>query len=214
MRILIVGLILVVEACAPVIAHRPDVRQGITGGVTAALGNGPTYENGDDPGPFYSGALMANVGYGFRPTTESRPAVSIGLQGPTVENVALDFYLQAPRRWFGPVAGGVGVLAEFSGGRQMPYLQAGTKNGSGVSVDVAVGRYTRSYKSKFGYSRQERAQVGWLSLEVPLEKHMSVYLRGGYASGHVTKWIGPGSIPYIDEDRHVGLGGVSIELHR
>lgn len=201
------------QACAPVITHGPEVRSGFTGGATTALGKGPRYENGDDPGPFYFGATMVNVGYGVRPTSNSRPALRIGVQAPTVGAAAADLYVQAPRRWLGPVSAGVGILSDFAEGRQMPYIQAGAKNRDGFGLDVAIGRYSDDFTTST-YIVHERAQVNWLSFEAPLAKYVSVYFRGGFASGHVTKLFLRDVTPYRDERRWVRLGGASIELHR
>ena len=100
-------LMLSIQACAPVIAHGPDVHSGFSGGVSAALGSGPRYENGDDPGPFYFGALAVSAAYGFRSAKDSRPAMRLGIQAPTHSGAAADLYLQAPRKWISPVAAGV-----------------------------------------------------------------------------------------------------------
>src|SRR5690242_16819763 len=110
------------------IAHGPDVNSGFSGGVSASLGSGPRYENGDDPGPFYSGAAAVSAAYGIRPVSNSRPAFRFGVQGPTAGGLAVDAFAQTPRRWLGKVSGGIGVLAEFSNGRQMPYVQAGMRS--------------------------------------------------------------------------------------
>jgi len=217
--VVLISLAFFVQACAPVIAHGPDVRSGFTGGMSAVLGNGPTYENGDDPGPFYFGAAVASAGYGIRPTSDSRPAVRLGLQAPTTGGLAADLYVQTPRRWLTPLATGIGVLAEFSDGRQMPYVQIGAKNREGFGFDIAVGRYSNKISKPGntlrapGHTRREMAQVNWLSFEAPLARWVSLYVRGGFASGHVTKQAF-GRAPYVDEDRWVRLGGVTLELHR
>jgi hypothetical protein len=212
-KIALVVLALLLAACAPIIAHSPDVQPGFSGGMSAAVGNGPTYENGDDPGPFYFGAVTASAAYGIRPTSESRPAFRLGFQAPTEGGAALDLYVQTPRRWLHPVTAGVGLMAEFSDGRQIPYLQAGIKNNEGFGVDVAVGRYTNR-NSHAGLDRREKAQVNWLSFEIPLARWASLYFRGGFASGHVTKRGIREATPYVDEDRWVKLGAATIELHR
>lgn len=212
-KFVLVALVLSVEACAPVIAHGPDVRSGFSGGLSAVLGNGPTYENGDDPGPFYFGAVTASAAYGIRSANDSRPALRFGLQAPTGGGAAVDLYVQTPRKWLAPVAAGFGLMAEFSDGRQMPYMQAGIKNRDGFGLDVAIGRYSNK-NSAIGYTLHERAQVNWLSFEVPIARWASLYLRGGFASGHVTKQGNRDSTPYVDEDRWVKLGGATLELHR
>lgn len=214
-NILLLVLALSILACAPVIAHSPDVKSGLSGGVSAVLGSGPTYENGDDPGPLYFGAAMASIAYGFRPEKDTRPAVRVGLQGPTVGNQAIDVYVQAPRSWFAPVAtsAGIGLLAEGSDGRRMPYVQAGIKSHEGFGLDVAIGRYS-ARSTKPAYLLDERAQVNWLSFEVPTGRLASLYLRGGFASGHVTKRWTMDTSPYVDENRWVKLFGASIEIHR
>ena len=200
------------QACAPIIAHGPDVHPGFTGSGTVVLGNGPTYENGDDPGPFYFGATVLSAGYGFRPRNSSLPAIRFGVQAPTRGGAAADIYLQAPRRWLSPFAAGVGVLAEFPERRAMPYLQAGARNQRGFGLNFVVGRYSDRI-AKIGYTVWERAQVNWLNVEVPLTDWASLYLHGGFASGHVTKRNNSSSTPYVDEDRWVRLGGATIELH-
>lgn len=200
------------QACAPIIAHGPDVRPGFTGSGTVILANGPTYENGDDPGPFYFGATVLSLGYGIRPANSSLPAIRVGVQAPTTRGAAADIYLQAPRRWLSPFAAGVGVQAEVPQRREMPYLQAGVKNQQGFGVDFVVGRYS-DRSPKVGYTVWERAQVNWLNVEVPLTEWVSLYLHGGFASGHVTKRNSSSSTPYVDEDRWVRLAGATIELH-
>lgn len=182
--------------------------------MSAVLGNGPTYENGDDPGPFYFGAATASAAYGIRSASDSRPAVRFGVQAPTEGEAAVDLYMQAPRKWFAPsVSAGIGLMAEFSEGRQMPYVQAGVKSREGFGLDLAIGRYSNRY-SAIGYTLHERAQVNWLSLEVPVARWASLYFRGGFASGHVTKQANRAATPYVDEDRWVKLGGATLELHR
>jgi hypothetical protein len=212
-RIVAFALIFVSASCAPIIAHGPDVRSGFSGGVSTALGNGPTYENGDDPVPFYLGAAAINAAYGIRPESDARPAFRFGLQAPTAGAVSADIFAQAPRKWLGPVAAGAGILAEFSRGRQMPYLQAGVRSKEGFGVNLAVGRY-RDHDSRAGTSVDERAQVNWLSFELPISRQAAIHLHAGYASGHVKKTFTGGTEPYVDEDRWVRLGGVTLEFHR
>jgi hypothetical protein len=206
-------LVLSIQACAPVIAHGPDVHPGFSAGLSAVLGSGPRYENGDDPGPFYLGALAASAAYGFRSTKDSRPAMRLGIQGPTERGAAADLYLQAPRKWMSPVAAGVGLLAEFPDGRLMPYLQAGVTNSSGFGFNVAVGRYADK-TSRTVYTVWENALVNWLTVEAPVGALMSLHLHGGFASGHVKKQNNVDPAPYVDEDRWVMLGGVTLEIHR
>lgn len=204
--VVLISLAFFVQACAPVITHGPDVRSGFTGGLTAVLGNGPKYRTGELPGHFYDGAAVVSAGYGIRPMSDSRPAMRVGLQGPYTSDDAgaADLYVQTPRRWLTPVAAGIGVLAEFPEGRQMPYVQIGAKNRKGFGFDIAVGRYSTG---------RESAQVNWLSFEVPFARRASLYFRGGFASGHVTTQTSR-SAPYVEVDRWVRLGGVTLELHR
>jgi hypothetical protein len=197
-------------ACAPMIAHGPEVRSGFSGGVSASLGRGPTYENGDDPGPFYFGAVAASAAYGIRPVSSSLPAVRFGIQGPTEYGVAIDAFAQLPRRWLGPVALGAGIIAD---GRRMPYLQAGIKNRDGLGLNVAIGRYSGRDRNT-GYFIDERAQVNWLNLEAPLVSFATLHIHAGYATGHVKKQFDGMALPYRDEDRWVKLGGATLELHR
>lgn len=206
------ALVFAFAGCAPIIAHGPDVHSGFSGGVSAALGNGPRYENGDDPGPFYLGAAAISAAYGFRPESDALPAFRVGLQAPTEGAVAVDIFAQTPRRWLGPVAAGAGILAEISRGRQMPYLQAGVRNEEGLGVNLAVGRY-RNDVSGIGYAVNERAQVNWLSFELPLTRWAAIHLHAGFASGHVKK-TSRQAVTYVDEDRWVRLGGVTLEFHR
>jgi hypothetical protein len=208
------ALVFVLAGCAPIIAHGPDVHPGFSGGVSAALGNGPTYENGDDPVPFYLGAAEINAAYGIRPESDSRPAFRFGLQAPTAGAVSADIFTQAPRRWLGPVAAGGGILGEFSrDGRLMPYLQAGVRNDAGFGINVAVGRYW-NHDRRASTTVNERAQVNWLNFEVPLGERAALHLHAGYASGHVKKTFNGGTEPYVDEDRWVRLGGATLEFHR
>jgi hypothetical protein len=213
-RITAFALVFVVAACAPIIAHDPDVHSGLSGGVSAALGNGPTYENGDDPVPFYLGAAALSVAYGIRPESDARPAYRFGLQAPTAGFVAADIFAQAPRKWLGPVAGGVGILGEFSrDGRLMPYLQAGVRNKEGFGLNVAIGHYWNNDRGTY-FIVNERAQVNWLNFEAPLGSRAAIHLHGGYASGHVKKTFKGGAEPYVDEDRWVRLAGITLEFHR
>jgi hypothetical protein len=206
-------LVLLIQACAPVIAHGPDVHSGFSGGLSAVMGNGPRYENGDDPGPFYFGALAVSAAYGFRSAKDSRPAMRLGIQAPTHSGAAADLYLQAPRKWISPVAAGVGLLADFPDNRLMPYLQAGVASSSGLGFNVAVGRYADKI-SRTGYTVWENALVNWLTVEAPVWDWMSLHLHGGFASGHVKKQYNFDTTPYVDEDRWVMLGGVTLEIHR
>jgi hypothetical protein len=206
-------LVLSIPACAPMIAHGPDVHPGFSGGVSAALGSGPRYENGDDPGPFFFGALAENADIGFRPAKDSRPAMSLGIQGPSERGAAADVYFQAPRRWISPVAAGVGLLAEFPDGRLMPYLQTGVTSNSGFGFNVAVGRYADK-TSRASYKVWENALVNWLTVEAPVGALMSLQFHGGFASGHVKKQYSFDTTPYVDEDRWVMLGGLTLEIHR
>ena len=195
------------------IVHSPDVTDGWSGGVSASLGSGPRYENGDDPGPFYWGAATLSTAYGIRPRSENRVAARFGIQAPTDGVTAIDMFLQAPRRWIRPVTAGAGVLAEFSDGRQMPYIQAGAKNSEGYGVNVAVGRYWNRNRST-GYTLTETAQVNWLNFEAPVSRFATLYIHAGYAFGHVKKKVEWDSEPYVDENRWVKLGGATIEIHK
>jgi len=207
------ALVFACAACAPIIAHGPEVRPGFSGGMSAALGNGPTYENGDDPGPFYLGAVAINAAYGVRPESDARPAFRFGLQAPTAGAVSVDVFAQTPRKWLGPVSAGAGILAEVSRGRQMPYVQAGVRNEEGFGVNLAVARYW-DHDRRAGDDINERAQVNWLSFELPLSRWAAIHLHAGYASGHVKKTYDRQTVTYVDEDRWVRLGGVTLEFHR
>ncbi|HEX9084554.1 MAG TPA: hypothetical protein VF836_07430 [Gemmatimonadaceae bacterium] len=208
-------VVLSIQACAPLIAHGPDVHPGFSGGASAALGSGPRYEGGDDPGPFYFGTLAASAAYGFRSPKDSRPALRLGIQTPTDADAyaGVDLYLQAPRKWISPVAAGVGLLAEFPNGRLMPYLQTGVTSSSGFGFNVAVGRYADK-ASRASYTVWENALVNWLTVEAPVGALMSLHFHGGFASGHVKKQYSFDTTPYVDEDRWVMLGGVTLEIHR
>jgi len=209
----VIAVAALAQDCAPVIMHGPDVPGGFSGGVTAVLGRGPTYENGDDPGPFYFGAAIASLAYGIRPDNGGLPSMRLGLQAPTGAALGSDLYLQVPHKWLAPVAAGAGLLAEFPNGRQMPYLQVGVKNGGGFGLNAVVGSYA-SRRSYTGYWVRERAQVDWLTLEIPIADWASLYLHGGFASGHVVKQFNRDSTPYVNEDRWVTLGGLTLEFHR
>ena len=206
-------IILMTGGCAPMIPHGPDVHDGFSTGISAAIGRGPTYENGDDPGPFYFGAALVSVAYGIRPASDARPALRLGLQGPVTSTLAVDIFAQAPRKWFGPINAGAGLLGDPTHGRQMPYVQAGVRNKAGYGLNGAIGRY-RDRTLRPSYSVDERAQVNWLSLEVPVGRTATLHLHGGYAAGHVIKTSKNASTPYVDEDRWVRLGGATLELHR
>ena len=197
------------------IAHGPSVHPGFSTGASAALGTGPTYENGDDPGPLYQGGGMVHAAYGWRPARGNLPALRVGLQGPVEGGVGADVYVQAPRAWFGPVAAGAGILAEGPGrsGRAIPYAQVGVENVAGFGAHVAVGGYDRGPRQFSGYWSHERATVTWLSAQLPASGEVTLHLHTGLARGHVTRQGANSPTPYIDEDRWVGLGGLSVEWH-
>ena len=202
--------------CAPMIAHGPSVHPGFSAGASATLGTGPTYENGDDPGPLYLGAGMVHAAYGWRPVRGDLPALRVGLQGPAAGGAGADVYVQAPRAWLGPVAAGAGFLAEGAGrsGRVMPYAQVGVENAAGFGTHVVVGQYDQGQRQFVGYTSHERATVTWLSAQLPASSGMTIHVHAGLARGHVTRQNSNSPTPYIDEDRWVGLGGLSVELHR
>jgi hypothetical protein len=204
--------VLLVQACAPMIPHGPRVRAGPSGGFSAALGRGPTYSNGDDPGPFYLGAAALSGAYGWRPARASLPAVQVGVQLPWPGPISTDLYVQAPSAWLGPVAGGVGVRTEVDG-RAMPYAQVGVQHSSGAGLHLVVGRYAHT-RQQLMYSDEERASVGWLSAQLPMWSRLTAHLHGGLARGHVRRRYDRGGEPYVDEDRWVGMGGVTVEVHR
>jgi hypothetical protein len=180
--------------------------------MSVAIPDGPTYENGDDPGPLYFGALTGHLAYGWRPSDTRTPALSVGIQVPTVGWTAADVYVQAPRAWLGKVSGGMGVRAE-NGGRVMPYLQAGVVDAKGAGADVVVGGYTDRWGG-MGYSVDERIGVSWLSAQLPIGGWMTSQLHFGFARGHVRKMSTGRPDPYIDEDRWVRLAGLTLEVHR
>jgi hypothetical protein len=194
------------------IPHGPRVRAGPSGGFSAALGRGPTYANGDDPGPFYFGAAALSGAYGWRPASASLPAVQVGMQLPWPGPISTDLYVQAPSAWFGPVAAGAGVHTEVDG-RAMPYAQVGVEDARGAGVHLVVGRYAHR-RQQLMYSNEERASVGWLSAQLPLRSRLTAHLHAGLARGHVLTRYDMGGAPYLDEDRWVGLGGVTFEVHR
>jgi len=201
------------SGCAPMIGHGPVVHPGPSVGASAALGSGPTYENGDDPGPFYVGGAMVQAAYGWQPASGRLPAARIGVQGPVEDGVvAADVYLQAPRAWLGPTAVGVGALVD--GRRTMPYAQVGAHSARGFGGHVVVGRYDQGRRHFIGYWSHERATVTWLSVQLPVAGRATVHLHGGLARGHVTRQWQNATTPYIDEDRWVRLGGLTLELHR
>ena len=203
-------------ACAPVIAHGPQVQRGLSAGTTLVIANGPTYENGDDPGPFLFGTLSVNAAYGWRPADGRAPAVRIGVQTSPLGVVGTDVYVQAPPRWLGLGALGVGVHSD-GGVRHMPYLQAGLANRDGYGAHLVAGRYAYRFQGK-SFTLDENAAVGWLSAQIPLGAHVTAHLHGGYARGHAVKRSYGGAVqsddPYIDEDRWSTLGGATFELHR
>ena len=209
----LVGFAPLCVGCAPIIAHGPDVHTGFSGGVSAALGMGPRYDDGDDPGPFYSGAVALGAAYGIRPASDARPAIRFGVQGPTAGGVAVDVFAQAPRRWLGPVSAGLGLLAETSDGRQIPYAQAGLVNGAGLGGNVAIARY-RNRTTHIGYTSTESAVVNWLNIQAPLNGFATLHLHAGYAAGHVTKSLERSSQPSVDEYRWAMLGGATLQIHR
>ena len=207
------GLLPLTAACAPMIPHGPDVKPGFSVGASAALGTGPTYENGDDPGPFYRGAVLVNSAYGLRSENGSLPAIRVAAQSPTDEAVGTDVYVQVPPAWLGRMAGGVGLLAEFPTGRRLPYAQLGVQDRRGYGVNIVSGRYN-SQKQYMGYSSKENAQVTWLSAQIPLFARATVHIHGGMARGHVKRQFDNSNTPYIDEDRWVNMTGLTLELHR
>jgi hypothetical protein len=212
-EVVIRGLLPMGAACAPMIPHGPDVNPGLSVGGSAALGGGPTYENGDDPGPFYLGALGVNVAYGWRPQNGSLPAIRVAAQAPAHDGIGADVYVQVPPDWLGRIAGGVGMLAEVPTGRRMPYAQLGILDDRGYGLNVVTGRYN-DRKQFLGYWSQERAQVTWVSAQLPLYSRATVHIHGGRAQGHVKRQNDNSVTPYIDEDRWVNMAGLTLELHR
>lgn len=77
-----------------------------------------------------------------------------------------------------------------------------------------IGRYDEGRRQFIGYWSHERATVTWLTLQLPVTDRATVHLHGGLARGHVTRQGTNGGAPYIDEDRWVSLGGLTLELHR
>lgn len=195
-------------------AHGPAVHPGFSGGASLALGKGPTYENGDDPGPFYLGAFAVNAAYGWRPRSGQVPAARIGVGGPAEGGATTDLYVQLPPAWLGPVAAGAGVLVGVPKGRRMPYVQAGVQDASGLGVHLVGGWYDNPREQKLGYWYEERARVAWLSAQLPVSPWATIHAHAGYAKGHVTKQFDRDQAPYRDEDRWVRLGGITVELHR
>jgi hypothetical protein len=208
------SLLITALGCAPVVSHGPAVRPGFSGGVSAALGHGPTYENGDDPGPFYLGSLSASAAYGWRLPSGQVPPVRIGIAAPTAGGAAADLYVQVPPTWLGAGAAGVGVLTGISDRRRMPYVQLGVQNDRGVGIHLVNGWYATGQQQLVGYSADERATVTWISAQVPVAAWATVHAHAGYARGHVTRQLDRAQTPYIDEERWVQLGGVTLELHR
>lgn len=133
LRVLAIVAAPFVSGCAPMIGHGPVVHPGLSVGASAALGNGPTYENGDDPGPFYLGGAMVQAAYGWQPASGRRPGFRIGVQGPVEDGaVGADVFLQAPRGWLAPAAVGVGALAD--GQRTMPYARSARRAPAGTAA--------------------------------------------------------------------------------
>lgn len=132
------GLLVVLTACVPVVAHGPRVEPGLSGGASASVTAGPRYNNGDDgPSPFLYGPLGVNAGYGWTSGSDGGgPAVRFGVHVPVlVVLVQPDLYVQAPRRALGGFDAGIGVSAPVidAGRVAMPYVQLGriTDTGSG-----------------------------------------------------------------------------------
>lgn len=196
------------------VAHGPAVHPGFSAGVTAALGSGPTYENGDDPGPFYIGALAVNAAYGWRPKSDALPALRVGVTGPREGGAAIDAYLQLPPAWLGPLSAGVGVMAGERQPRMMPYVQVGAEDARGLGAHLVAGWYDDPRDQEIGYWSEERGRVAWLSAQLPLTPWATLHAHAGFASGHVTRQGDHASAPYIDEDRWVRLAGLTVELHR
>ena len=203
---------IVVQACAPIVTHGPQVRPGASGGISVAVGSGPTYENGDDPGPYMFGGAVAHAAYGLRPESPRAPALRVGLQMPTYGWSATDVYVQAPRAWLGSsAAAGAGVLAEGSG-RVIPYVQAGVANAMGAGIDVVAGGYTHRWGG-IGYDVHERVGLSWLSAQLPLARWLTAHGHLGFARGHVRKYGQASSAPWLDENRWVRLSGLTLEVH-
>jgi len=211
-RVVLVACCVAVQACAPIVTHGPQVRPGGSGGISVSVGGGPTYENGDDPGPYPFGGAVLHAAYGFRPASPREPALRVGFQMPTYGWSAADVYVQAPRAWLGSSsAAGVGLLAEGSG-RVMPYVQAGVANAAGAGVDVVAGAYTFRWGG-IGYDVYERAGLGWLSAQLPLARWLTARGHVGFARGHVRKYSQGSAEPWLDENRWVKLSGLTLEVH-
>jgi hypothetical protein len=121
--------------------------------------------------------------------------------------------MQVPESWLGKMAGGVGVLAEAREQRYMPYVQFGGENSRRTGAHIVVGTYAYT-DDRASLSVRERATVSWLSLQLPVTRWNTLHLHGGYAYGHVRKQYHVSATPYIDENRWVGLFGLTMELHR
>lgn len=195
------------SACAPIVSHGSHIRPGFSGGSTTVIGSGPTYENGDDPGPLYLGAATLNAAYGWVPSNAQVPSVRVGLQAP----VAADLYVQAPRGWLGPGAVGVGML--YSLFHTMPYLQTGVQKASGLGLHALAGRYAYRGETSVLAESEERARVYLGAAQVPMTGRMTVHVHAGYADGHVRRRLRNSSTFYIDEDRWARLAGFTVEFH-
>jgi hypothetical protein len=198
--------------CAPLVAHGPRVEPGMSVGITAAIAQGEIYENGDDPGPFLGGALMTNLAYGWRPAEGRLPAVRVGVHTSPMRELGTDVYVQAPPRWLGSAALGVGLRSD-GGKRHMPYAQLGRTNRDGLGAHVTVGRFTSRWSGPI-FELDERAALSTLSVEIPTSANLTTHVHAAYATGHVVKrqtWDGA---TYLDEDRSSGIVGLTLELHR
>ncbi|MHB1073143.1 MAG: hypothetical protein ACYC3Q_10010 [Gemmatimonadaceae bacterium] len=94
------------------------------------------------------------------------------------------------------------------------YVQAGVQDGRGLGVHLVSGWYDNPREQEWGYWHEERAQVTWLSAQLPVSAWATLHAHAGYARGPVTKQFDRDQAPYIDEDRWVHLGGITVELHR
>jgi len=162
------------------------------------------------------GALVAHAAYGWQPACGRAPAVRLGVQTSVVAGPAADLYVQAPPRWLGAGAIGIGLLSEGGAGhgrRQMPYVQAGIANGRGLGANLVLGRYAVRGEAST-YTDDERATVGWLSTELPIGTLVTTHVHYGFAKGHVRRRSLRSRDEFVDEDRWSHLGGVTFEMHR
>ena len=140
---------MLVTACFPTITHGPRVENGFVFGVTGATTSGDTHTEGDEGGfHLRDGTIGPFVGQGWAPSTPRHPGAYLGLVVPLFFPLAqVDFYVQAPPAWTGPLAAGMGGTGSIEGGSV--YGQLGFQPDRGIGWQAMAGYGVRASSSDF-----------------------------------------------------------------